>query len=58
MFSAIGFGIMLIILRVLMHPVFVELEATAVTFLRGAQISADVASQLAASAASIQFSPR
>ena len=54
-FSAIGFGIMLLILSVVMRPVFIELERTAVAFLAGARISAEIATQIAASAAEIRF---
>jgi len=54
-FSAIGFGLMLIILSTFMHPVFVELERTAIAFLTGARISAEAAAQIAGSAASIRF---
>ena len=54
-FSAVGLGIALIVLNVLMHPVFTEMEATAIAVLRGAQVSVEAATELAASAATIQF---
>jgi hypothetical protein len=54
-FSVIGLGILIIVLKVLVPVIFGQLEQTILAFLHGAQISALIASQLAASAATIQF---
>ncbi len=50
-FQAVGFGILIITLRVLVPAIFAQLETTIIAFLHGAQISATIASQLAATAA-------
>ncbi len=54
-FSAVGLGIAIMVLNVLMPPVFTEIETTAIALLRGAQVSVEAATQIAASAATIQF---
>ena len=51
--GAIGLGLTLIILQVLTPVIFGELQNTALAFLHGAQVSANVASQIAASAGSV-----
>jgi len=50
-FKAIGFGIFIVTLRILIPSVLDEGERTAISFLHGARISADTASGIAASAA-------
>jgi hypothetical protein len=50
-FRAIGFGIFIITMRLLLPDVFAEGRSAAIAFLRGARLSADAASTLAASAA-------
>lgn len=55
-FRAIGFGIFIIVVRVLIPAVFTEGQNTAVSFLHGARISADAASQTAASITALQNS--
>lgn len=54
--KAIGLGVAIIVLKLLLPGVLTEIERTAVAFLKGATISAEVATQLAASAGSIQIS--
>lgn len=54
--KAIGLGIGIIVLKLLLPGVLSEIEATAIAFLQGAQVSASVATDLAASAGDIQFS--
>jgi hypothetical protein len=55
-FRAIGFGVLIITLRLLMPAVLEEGEQTAIAFLRGAHVSADAATSIAASAA-VPFAP-
>ncbi len=50
-FRAIGFGILVITLRLLIPDVFDASKETAISFLHGARISADTASSITASAA-------
>jgi hypothetical protein len=50
---ALGFGLMILILQGLVPAVFHEIEATAIAFLRGAQVSAEAATQFAAAAGAI-----
>jgi len=54
--KAIGLGIGIIVLKLLLPGVLSEIETTAIAFLRGAQVSASVATDLAASAGDIRFS--
>jgi hypothetical protein len=49
-FRAIGFGILIITLRLLLPDVFDSGKETAIAFLHGARVSADTASSIAASA--------
>lgn len=49
-FKAIGLGILILVLQSLAPAVFSQLEATALAFLKGAEVSATVATSLAASA--------
>ncbi len=51
-FKAIGLGILILVLQSLVPTIFSQLEATTLAFLRGAEVSASVATGLAASAAS------
>lgn len=51
-FRSIGFGIFIITLSLLLPDVLTEGRETAISFLRGARISADTASAIAASVAS------
>ena len=53
--SAIGLGILIIMLKMLVPAIFAQLSSTIIAFLHGAQVSADVASGLAASAAAAKF---
>lgn len=53
---AIGLGIGIIVLKLLLPEVLSALEQTALAFLNGALVSANVATQLAGSAASVQIS--
>ncbi|CAN5738010.1 hypothetical protein BH11PAT2_BH11PAT2_00210 [soil metagenome] len=46
-FRAIGFGLLLIILRIMIPSVLSEGEQTAISFLHGARVSADTMSQIA-----------
>ncbi|MFZ1987480.1 MAG: hypothetical protein WAV21_00380 [Minisyncoccia bacterium] len=55
--SAIGFGLLLITLKVLAHPIFEQLQATIIAFLHGAEVSASIATQLAASAGAFHLPP-
>ena len=54
--KAIGLGTAIIVLKLLLPGVLIEIERTAIAFLQGATASAEVATQLAASAGSIRFS--
>ncbi len=54
--NAIGLGILIIVLRFLAPLVLSEGEKTVIAFLRGATVSATVATDLAASAGSIPLS--
>ncbi len=54
--KALGLGIAIIVLKVLLPSVLTEIEHTAIAFLTGAQVSAGVATDLAASAGDIRFS--
>jgi hypothetical protein len=49
-FSAIGLGITIVVLQIMVPKVFSELETTAILFLHGAQASAITATSLAATA--------
>lgn len=49
-FRAIGLGIFIITLKLLLPNVLIEGEQTLIAFLQGAQASADIASNIAASA--------
>lgn len=51
-FRAIGFGVLLIILRIMIPSVLSEGEQTAISFLHGARVSADTMSQIAGTAGS------
>lgn len=53
---ALGLGIGIIVLKLLLPDVLTEMEHVALAFLRGAQVSASVATDLAASAGSARFS--
>ncbi|MDB5190287.1 MAG: hypothetical protein JWN49_613 [Parcubacteria group bacterium] len=55
-FRAIGFGILLIILRIMIPSVLSEGEQTAISFLHGARVSADTMSQIAGTAGSASVS--
>ena len=52
---AIGLGIGIIVLKLLLPGVLSALELTALAFLNGALVSANVATQIAGSAASVQI---
>ncbi len=52
---AIGLGVAIIVLKLLLPGVLTEIERTAVAFLRGASTSAEVATGLAASVGSVQI---
>ncbi|MDB5264818.1 MAG: hypothetical protein JWN64_389 [Parcubacteria group bacterium] len=55
--KALGLGVVIIVLKVLTPQIFSELQGTAIAFLHGAHVSADMATDLAASAGtSIEFS--
>lgn len=54
--KAIGLGVSIVVLKLLLPGVLVEIEHTAIAFLQGAQVSASVATDLAASAGSVRFS--
>lgn len=50
---AFGLGVAIIVLKLLTPVIFQEIETTAVLFLKGAQTSASVATQIAGSAGAI-----
>ncbi|MES2668241.1 MAG: hypothetical protein V4644_00935 [Patescibacteria group bacterium] len=54
--KAIGLGIAIVVLKILLPEVLTEIENTAIAFLKGAQVLASVATDLAASTGHIQFS--
>ncbi|MBU2159208.1 hypothetical protein KJ848_03440 [Patescibacteria group bacterium] len=54
--KALGLGVCILVLKLLVPQIFTELEQTALIFLRGAQTSALVATDLAASVGTIEFS--
>ena len=49
-FSALGIGVLILVLGWLVPNVLAELEATVIAFLRGARVSADAAAAIAATA--------
>ncbi len=49
-FKALGFGIAITIISLAMPKVFVEIQTTALAFLHGAEVSADVATSVVAAA--------
>ena len=49
-FGALGLGLTILVLQGLVPAVFSEIEATALALLNGAQVSIDIATQVAASA--------
>jgi hypothetical protein len=51
--NAIGLGVLIIVLRLLAPTVLTQGESTAVSFLKGAEVSAQVASSYAAQAAAL-----
>lgn len=53
--SALGLGLAIIVLKTLTPLIFTEIQDTALLFLEGAQISASVATDLAASAGTIRI---
>lgn len=53
---AIGLGIAIVVLKMLLPGVLTEIEHTAIAFLHGAQVSAGVATDLAASTGDMRFS--
>lgn len=53
--SALGLGVAILVLQGLTPVLFREIEHTAILFLRGAQTSASVATDLAASAGSVRI---
>ena len=53
---ALGLGFALIVLQLLAPEVLLALKATAIAFLKGAEVSATVATDLAASAGSVRLS--
>ncbi|HEX2792346.1 MAG TPA: hypothetical protein VHO23_01340 [Candidatus Paceibacterota bacterium] len=56
-FQAIGLGIAILTLKLLVPAVFSHIESTAIAFLQGAETSASVATGLAASAGTAPVSP-
>ncbi|KND50471.1 MAG: hypothetical protein AB202_02335 [Parcubacteria bacterium C7867-007] len=52
-FRALGLGILILILQLLVPTIFLQLQSTIIAFLNAAEISATVGSQLAGSAGSI-----
>ncbi len=57
-FGAIGLGVTIIVLKTLVPAIFAQLSATIIAFLHGAELSANAASQLAASAQALQLPVR
>jgi len=57
-FQVIGLALLIIVLKILVPAIFGQIETTVIAFLHGAQISADIASKLAASAGAIKFPVR
>jgi hypothetical protein len=55
-FQAIGLGILILVLKWLVPAIFVALQTTILAFLHGATVSADIATQLAASAGTVTLS--
>jgi len=53
--QAFGLGVAIIVLKLLTPVLFGEIETTAILFLRGAQTSAAVATELAASVGTIEI---
>jgi hypothetical protein len=54
-FQAIGLGVLIMVLKFFVPPIFEQLESTILAFLHGAELSATIATQLIASAGAIQF---
>ncbi|HEV7121741.1 MAG TPA: hypothetical protein VGN56_02870 [Candidatus Paceibacterota bacterium] len=55
-FRAFGLGITILILQLLVPVIFSQLQNTIIAFLKAGEVSANVGSQIAGSAAAIQFS--
>lgn len=53
--KAVGLGICIVVLKLLVPEVLSEAEAAAIAFLRGARVSAETASTLAASVGSVRI---
>ncbi len=56
--GALGLGVGILVLKSLTPVLFAKIEETALTFLEGARVSADVATSLAASASMIEIKNR
>jgi len=54
-FKAIGLGICIVVLKILLPGVLSEIEDTAIAFLYGARVSAGVATDLAASVGDVRI---
>ena len=54
--QALGLGVAIIVLKLLTPVLFTEIEHTAILFLKGAQTSASVATDLAASVGHVEIS--
>lgn len=57
LFRALGLAVVLITIRIMLPDVFHAGETTAISFLHGAELSADTASSIAASAGSAKGIP-
>lgn len=55
-FRALGLGIFLLVTSLIVPSVFSQLQKTAIAFLHAGEVSADTASSIAGSAASIPLS--
>ncbi len=55
-FRALGLGVTILVLQLLVPVIFSQLQNTIIAFLKAGEVSAIVGSQIAGSAGAIQFS--
>lgn len=55
-FRALGLGIVILILQLLVPVIFIQLQSTIIAFLKAGEVSANVGTQTAGSAAALPIS--
>ena len=56
-FRALGFGMCILVLQLMIPLIFAQLESTIIAFLRAGEISANVGSQIAGTSGSLSHPP-